>query len=96
MQNRITPFPIIPSVIPLPFKFTQSVRFDYIKKKASPIKIIAQRKDFPEGESKREGLEDILFSGGLRILNDEYVELFVGLSDCQVGRAIISNPFSRF
>jgi len=58
----------------------------------SPMKIIATRKDFLNGPSKREDLKDVLFSGGLT-LKDENATLIVGVSDCEVQAIDIKNPF---
>ncbi len=56
------------------------------------LKIVAQRKDFPEGSAKHPNLEDVVFPGG--IVNDgENNYLYCGLSDDQVGVINIKNPF---
>ena len=59
------------------------------------MKIIATRSDFPEGPAKRPDLEDVLFSGGLYFLDDEKVELYVGVSDAEAHKATIPNPFGE-
>lgn len=56
----------------------------------SPIKIIAERKDFPKGKSKVPELEDIVFPGGY-----ENGGLYVGLSDSEAGYLHLSNPFKK-
>ncbi|MCK4322035.1 DUF1861 family protein [candidate division WOR-3 bacterium] len=69
-------------------------KFNYLTRKASPIKIIAKRKDFPLGEAKRSPeLDDVVLSGGFVFLGDGNVELYVGLSDARVGKIVMKNPF---
>lgn len=55
-------------------------------------KIIAERKDFLPGTSKRPDLEDVVFSGGL-ILMDESAELYAGIGDAEAQKLSIKNPF---
>lgn len=57
-------------------------------------RLAAMREDFLPGESKREDLQDVLFSGGLNRLPDGRAELYVGVSDCEIQRAIINDPFA--
>ncbi len=68
--------------------------FNYETGEASPIKVIAERKDFPEGEGGKRSpeLDDVVFSGGLRPKGDE-AELYCGLSDVQAGKITLPNPF---
>ncbi|MCK4226029.1 DUF1861 family protein [candidate division WOR-3 bacterium] len=76
--------------------YSMVFKFNYLTKEASSIKIIAKRKDFPSGESKRTPeLDDIVLSGGFVFLSNGYVELYVGLSDVEAGKIIINNPFSE-
>ncbi len=76
--------------------YSMVFKFNYITREASPVKIIARRKDFPPTESKRSPeLDDIVISGGFIFLEDGNVELYVGLSDAQVGKIVIKNPFSE-
>lgn len=58
----------------------------------SSLKIIAERKDFIEGASKRADLKDVIFSGGL-VRNGEKTALYVGTSDAEAQRIIIEDPF---
>jgi hypothetical protein len=62
----------------------------------SPIKIIAERKDFPVGPGKRPGLEDIVFSGGLIRLADQRAVLSVGVSDAEAYQILIPDPFEEY
>ncbi len=65
---------------------------DPLTKAHTPIKIIAERKDFLDGPYKRKDLIDVLFSAGL-ILMDEKAKLYTGVSDCEIQYAVIDNPF---
>ncbi len=64
--------------------------------KATPPRIIAQRKDFPEGPAKRADLADVIFSGGLHRHRDGTATLYAGLSDAEAGRVVIPDPFAAF
>jgi len=69
--------------------------YDYSNMKASPIKIIAERSDFPDGDAKRSPeLDDIVISGGLVDTADGKKELYAGLSDVNCGKIEIDNPFN--
>lgn len=68
--------------------------FDPEKFKAEDFKIITQRKDFPEGKTKSEKTKDVVFPGGI-IIEDKYAILYVGLSDAEVGRIKIKNPWEN-
>lgn len=61
--------------------------------KASPIRIIAERRNFLPGQAKRPDLEDVLFSAGIVEKDDTNVILYVGVSDCEVQSVQIKNPF---
>lgn len=54
--------------------------------------ILAERREFLPGESKREDLVDVLFSGGL-YKEGEKLLLYVGVSDCEVQYKPVENPF---
>ncbi len=64
------------------------------RKEYSNIKIIAERIDFVDGPSKRDDLQDVLFSGGLVNLQNGFCTLYVGVSDCEVQKITIKNPFN--
>jgi len=70
--------------------------FDPVTKKASPIRIIAARKNFDEGEFKRTDLINVVFSGGLIRRNDGYAELYVGVSDAEAHKIVIPDPFLQY
>lgn len=67
--------------------------YDHHVNEITKMKIIATRKDFPEGQAKRSDLVDVLFSGGLTFLEDKKAELYVGVSDAEAHMATIPNPF---
>ncbi len=76
--------------------YSMAFLFDPYLTKASPIKIIAVRENFEEGEFKRKDLIDVVFSGGLIRRNDGYAELYAGVSDAQAHRIIIPDPFLEY
>lgn len=76
--------------------YSMAFLFDPDLKKSSPIKIIAVRENFEEGEFKRKDLIDVVFSGGLIRRNDGYAELYAGVSDAQAHRIIIPDPFLEY
>lgn len=59
----------------------------------SPI-IIAERRDFLEGPSKRDDLIDVVFSGGILQLGNA-AELYCGISDAEAQKIMIENPFMK-
>lgn len=61
---------------------------------AGPLRLIAERRDFPEGPKKRPDLEDVIFSGGLVRGNNGTAELYVGLSDAAAAKIVIPDPFA--
>lgn len=69
--------------------------YNPIKHRASPINIIATRKNFPPGICKRPELADVIFSGGLVRHGDGTATLYAGLSDAEAGKVTIPNPFSQ-
>lgn len=56
-------------------------------------KIIAERRNFPDGPAKRENLGDIVFSGGLRHRSHGRANLYVGVSDTEAYIINIPDPF---
>lgn len=54
--------------------------------------ILAERREFLAGASKREDLVDVLFSGGL-YREGNTLFLYVGVSDCEVQYKPVENPF---
>jgi hypothetical protein len=67
--------------------------YDPVEHIASPLKIIATRKNFPESDTKFPELKDIIFPGWLVRHGDGTATLYVGLSDARAGSIIIPDPF---
>lgn len=59
------------------------------------VKIIAERENFLAGESKRPDLNDVIFSGGLELMDKKAV-LYTGVSDVEAQSLEIDNPFYNF
>ena len=69
--------------------------FDPVNLTHTPVKIIAVRNDFPDGDKKRPDLEDVLFSGGLIRNESGKSILFTGLSDAEAYSIEIEDPFEE-
>lgn len=65
-------------------------------RRASALRIIARRCDFPEGPAKRPDLADVLFSGGLLRHGNGTATLFAGLSDAEAGYLRMDDPMAPF
>lgn len=74
--------------------FPMTFIFDPNTGSCEQVKILAERKEFLDGPSKREDLVDVLFSGGM-IKDGERATLYVGVSDCEVQYMTVENPFGR-
>lgn len=61
--------------------------------RASPIEIIATRKNFPAGDEKVPELADVVFPGGLVRHGDGTATLYTGLSDAEAGSITLPDPF---
>ncbi|MCL2360255.1 MAG: DUF1861 family protein [Defluviitaleaceae bacterium] len=59
----------------------------------TPVKVICSRDCFPGIESREPRLYDVTFCAGIIENNDGFAHIYTGLSDCQIGRARIHNPF---
>ncbi len=70
--------------------------YDPESHKASDLKIIATRKNFPKGQSKMPQLEDVIFPGGLVRHKNGHATLYAGLSDAQAGYMTLPDPFEKF
>ncbi len=57
----------------------------------SKIKILFQRKDIQEGQSKNQNLKDVIFPGGLNINEDETIDIYIGAGDAEAYRIKIKN-----
>jgi len=59
----------------------------------SPVEVICSRDCFPGEESREPRLYDVTFTAGIIRNNDGTADLYTGLSDCQIGKAKIADPF---
>lgn len=73
--------------------YSMTFKVDVTTKKASPMKLIAQRSNFNPGPAKRIDLVDVLFSGGLVPVNNDKYILYVGVSDAEIQTIEIEKPF---
>jgi hypothetical protein len=73
--------------------YAMSFIFDPQTEVATPLRVIATRKNFPSGPAKRPELDDIIFPGGLIRNQDGTAMLYVGLSDTSAGQLTIPDPF---
>jgi hypothetical protein len=62
----------------------------------SDMELIAVRSKFLSGKAKRPDLVDVVFSGGLVRKSDGTAELYVGVSDAEAHRIMITDPFRKF
>lgn len=61
----------------------------------STPRVIIARDCFPEGPAKAPRLKDITFTAGIERLDDGKAVIYTGLSDAQVGSAVIEDPFAE-
>lgn len=73
--------------------YAMTFKVDIHTLKASPMRIIAVRKNFNPGPSKRDDLIDVLFSAALVKEKDDKYMLYVGVSDAEVQTIEVLNPF---
>lgn len=73
--------------------YAMTFKVDIHTLKASPMRIIAVRKNFNPGPSKRDDLIDVLFSAALVKEKDDKYRLYVGVSDAEVQTIEVLNPF---
>lgn len=67
--------------------------FDPKTKETSEVKIIAERKMFIDGPSKKPDLDDVVFSGGLVQKENDMAQLYVGTGDAEAQMIEIPDPF---
>ena len=72
--------------------FPMSFVFDPESRECTDVKILAERREFLPGPSKRPDLEDVLFSGGISLMGESSL-LYVGVSDCEIQYKTVQNPF---
>ncbi len=65
-------------------------------REVTQTKIICSRDCFPEGPAKQPRLKDVTFTSGIIRNADKTAVLYSGLSDCQVGKIIIPDPFLEY
>lgn len=62
----------------------------------SPMKIIAIRRNFEAGESKRPDLQDVVFTGGLVRVGNGTARLYCGVGDAEAHCIPILDPFFKW
>jgi len=62
----------------------------------TPSKVIASRDCFPAGPQKDKRSQDVVFTSGIVRREGQPSVLYCGLSDCQVGRLVIEDPFLAY
>ena len=72
--------------------YAMSFKFDPDKRTYKDVKIIAERSQFLPGPSKREDLQDVIFTAGLHFENPFWY-IYVGASDAEVQRMVTPTPF---
>jgi hypothetical protein len=70
--------------------------FDPAQHRVIDFRIIGSRPCYPDGPAKKPGLIDCAFTSGIVPRSDGHVDLYSGISDTEVGRLVIDNPFSDF
>lgn len=68
--------------------------FDPARHEVSALQIIGTRTCYPEGPTKVYGTKDTAFTAGIVMRADGRADLYSGLNDCEVGRAVIDYPFA--
>ena len=62
-------------------------------RKLTQTKVIISADCFPEVEPKRPDIKDVTFMAGLIRRSDKTAEIYTGVADAHVGKAIIPDPF---
>lgn len=65
-------------------------------KEVTEMKIFATRSNFPEGPAKRPDLVDVVFSGGIRRLENGKAEFYAGICDAEAHKILIPDPFLEY
>lgn len=76
--------------------YSTSFAFNVATGETSPMKIIATRKNFEDGDYKRKDLVDVIFSGGIVRRDDGKAELYCGVSDAEAHEIEIDDPFIQY
>jgi len=64
-------------------------------KEHSEIKILFQRKNLPEGQSKNDKLKDVIFPGGLYPNEDKTIDIYIGAGDAEAYKIRIKNDLDN-
>lgn len=70
--------------------------FDPEIQEVADYKIIATRASYPAGPAKKSNLKKCAFTSGMVELDDDKVELYSGISDCEEGKVVIDYPFAGY
>lgn len=76
--------------------YSSSFALDPATREMTATKVICSRDCFPPGEAKRPDLKDITFTGGIIRKDGGMAQIYTGLNDCQIGRAVIPDPFIEY
>jgi len=74
--------------------YSAAFTFDPDTLEVSPVKVICSRDCFPGNESREPRLYDVTFCAGITPNDNGTAYIYTGLSDCQIGRALIPYPFA--
>jgi len=70
--------------------------FDPVLRQSTPLKLLAERRMFPDGPAKRTDLQDVLFSGGIVRMEDGTARMYTGVSDAEAHIIVIEDPFLEY
>ena len=70
--------------------------YDPETRKSTPMKIIATRKDFPDGPAKYPDLHDVVFPGGIIRHENSTATLYAGISDVDACILRMKDPFLEY
>jgi len=68
--------------------------FDRKRHQAIEKRIIGTRSCYPPGPAKKPHLADVAFTSGIVMRPDGRVDLYSGIGDAEIGRAVIDCPFA--
>lgn len=73
--------------------YSTCFQYDPATGEHTPMKMIAERRDFQPGAAKRPDLTDVIFSGGLVRKEGKKAVLYCGVSDAEAHCITIDDPF---
>jgi len=76
--------------------YSSAFALDPATRYVTPTKVICARDCFPPGGAKRPDLKDITFTSGIIRRDGGTAVIYTGLNDCQIGRAVIPDPFVEY